>query len=78
MSNNRRAALSVVSVAFVVTHLCGKHISAAVNQHATIKETVFSVWAALRLHNEDLTQLQLELSSGVGSWQNNGKKGITL
>jgi hypothetical protein len=42
--------------------LCGKHISAAANQHATIEEAVFSVGAALRLYNEDLTQLELELS----------------
>jgi hypothetical protein len=40
----------------------GKHISAAVNQHATIEEVVFVVGAAPRLYNEDLTQLELELS----------------
>jgi hypothetical protein len=52
----------VVCVAFVVTQLCGRHISAAVNQHATIKEAVFSVGAAPSLNNEDLTQLELKLS----------------
>jgi hypothetical protein len=43
--------------------LCGKHISAAVNQQATIEKAVFSVKAASRLYNENLTQLELELSS---------------
>jgi hypothetical protein len=42
-------------------------MSAAVNQHATIEEAVFSVGAAARLYNEDITQLELEPSSGVGS-----------
>jgi hypothetical protein len=42
--------------------LCGKHTSAAVNQHATIEEAVFSVGTTPRLYNEDLTQLELELS----------------
>jgi hypothetical protein len=43
-------------------------------------ETVFSVGAALWLYNKDLRQLELELekASEVGSWQNNGKKGIRL
>jgi hypothetical protein len=36
-------------------------ISAAVNQHTTIEEAVFSVGAAPRLYNEDLKQLELEL-----------------
>jgi hypothetical protein len=31
------------SAALVGTQLCGKHISAAVNQHATIEAVVFSV-----------------------------------
>jgi hypothetical protein len=48
---------SVVSAALFATQRGVKHISAAVNQHATIKE-VFSVGAALRLYNEDLTQLR--------------------
>jgi hypothetical protein len=40
---------------------CGKHISAAVNQHATIEEGVFSMGGAPRLYNEDLRPLELEL-----------------
>jgi hypothetical protein len=32
--------------------------SAAVNQHATIEEAVFSVGATPRLYNEDFTQLE--------------------
>jgi hypothetical protein len=39
-----------------------------VNQHATIEEAVFSVGAAPRLCNNGLTQLELELSPGVGSF----------
>jgi hypothetical protein len=46
--------------ASVATQRCGKHISAAVNQHATIEKAVFSVGAAPRLYNEDFTQLELE------------------
>jgi hypothetical protein len=45
----------------VATQRCGKHISAAVNQRATIWETVFSMGAAPRLYNENLTQPELEL-----------------
>jgi hypothetical protein len=45
----------------VATQLFGKHIFAAVNQHATVEKAVFSVGAAPRLYNEDLTQLELEL-----------------
>jgi hypothetical protein len=58
-----------VSEALVAMQRCGKHISAAVNQHATIEEPVFSVGAAPRLHNEDLRQLELrtELSFGIPS-----------
>jgi hypothetical protein len=52
---------SVVHAGRVATQRCGKHISAAVNQHATIKEAAFSLWSAPTLHNEDLTQLELEL-----------------
>jgi hypothetical protein len=37
------------------------NISAAVNQHATIDEAVFSVGAAPSPYNEDLMQLELEL-----------------
>jgi hypothetical protein len=51
----------VVRVALVATQRCGKHISAAANQHATIEEAVFSAVAAPRLYNEDLRQLELEL-----------------
>jgi hypothetical protein len=36
------------------------NISAAVNQHATIEEVVFSGVAAPRLYKEDLTQLELK------------------
>jgi hypothetical protein len=34
---------SVDPVAFVAAQLCGKHISAAANQHTTIREAVFPV-----------------------------------
>jgi hypothetical protein len=44
----------------------------------TIEERCFLAGADPRLYNEDLTQLGSELSSGVGSWQNKGKKGSTL
>jgi hypothetical protein len=44
-----------------VACIADKHISAAVNQHVTVKEGVFSVGAAPRLYNEDLKQLR-ELS----------------
>jgi hypothetical protein len=59
--------------------LCGKHISVAVNQQATIEGTVFFGGTAPSLYNEDLTQLErdlrcfavvvrgIESSSGVGS-----------
>jgi hypothetical protein len=61
--DNRRAMFfSVVSAALVAMQQCRKHISATVNQHATIQEAVFSVGAALRLYNKNLTQLELELS----------------
>jgi hypothetical protein len=52
----------VVCAAPFAKQLCGKHISAEVNQHATIEEAVFSVRAATRLYNKDLRQLELELS----------------
>jgi hypothetical protein len=32
------------------------------NRHTTIKEAVFSVGSTLRLYNEDLMQLELQLS----------------
>jgi hypothetical protein len=43
--------------------LCNSAVntSAAVNQHATIVEAVFSVEVAPRLYNEDPRQLELEL-----------------
>jgi hypothetical protein len=85
--NSRRAVFSVVCVACSATQRFDKHISAAVNQHVTILEGVCSVGAAPRLYNEDLGQLRelnrvrswqlqqrIEGVSGIGSWQNNGKK----
>jgi hypothetical protein len=51
-----------VCATLVATQLRGKHISAAVNQHATVEEAVFSVGAVPRLYNDDLTPLELELS----------------
>jgi hypothetical protein len=57
--------ISVVIAAFVVTQRRTKHISAAVNQNATIEEAVFSVGVAPRLYNEDLTQIELEMSESA-------------
>jgi hypothetical protein len=61
---------------------CRKHISSTINQHATMEEEGFYVGVAPRPYNEDLTQLELKLSSGVGSCsrelRRNGKKGIRL
>jgi hypothetical protein len=54
--NNRIAVFSVICAARVATQLCGKHTSAAVNQHATIEEEIFSVGAAPSLYNQDLAQ----------------------
>jgi hypothetical protein len=51
-----------IRAALVATQLCGKYTSAAANQHATIEGAVFSVGVTPRLYNEDLTQLELELS----------------
>jgi predicted transcriptional regulator len=53
--SNSRAVFTAVRDARVATRRSGKHISAAVNQQATISEAVFSVGAAPRLYNEDLT-----------------------
>jgi hypothetical protein len=53
--NNRRVMFSAVRAARVATQRCGKHISSAVNQHATTVKAVFSVGAAPRLYNEDVT-----------------------
>jgi hypothetical protein len=62
----------MVSAALVATQRCGKHISAAVNEHATIAEAVLSIGVTPKLYNEDLRQLELETRVfGVGSWQNN-------
>jgi hypothetical protein len=58
---DRRAVFPVVRASLVARQRCGKHISVAVNQNATIEETVFSVGAAPRLHNEDLRQSEIEL-----------------
>jgi GTP:adenosylcobinamide-phosphate guanylyltransferase len=51
-----------IRAALVATQRCVKHISAAVNQHATMEEAAFSVGATPRLYIEDLTQLESELS----------------
>jgi hypothetical protein len=51
----------VVSAALIGMQRCGKHISIAVSQHATIEEAVFSVGVAPRLYNEDFKQLESEL-----------------
>jgi hypothetical protein len=61
----RRAVLSVVHVARFATQRCGKQISAAVNQHATIEDAVFSVGTAPRLYNEDLMKLELVVKPPV-------------
>jgi hypothetical protein len=62
MHNNRTAVFCVVHTACVATQWCGKHFSAAVNQHVTTSEVEFSVGDTLRPYNEDLKQLDLELS----------------
>jgi hypothetical protein len=56
-----QVAFSVVRAAQVAMQLCGKHIFAAVNQHPTIEEGVFCGTTS-RLNNENLTQLELELT----------------
>jgi hypothetical protein len=48
----------LVRTARVATRWCGKHVSAAVNQQATIGEAVFSLGVFQRLYNEDLRQLR--------------------
>jgi hypothetical protein len=76
------------SASRVAAQLCGKHISAAVNQQATIKEAVFSVGTAPMLY-EGLTQVELELSRvselavvaedcESRQTENNSKKGVRL
>jgi predicted metal-dependent peptidase len=52
----------VVRAANVAKQRWDKHIPATVNQHATIEEAAFSVETASRQYNEDLTQLETELS----------------
>jgi hypothetical protein len=59
--NNRRTVFSMICAARVVTQRCGNHISAAVNQHATIDVAVFSVGPP----QEYVTRISR--SSGVGS-----------
>jgi hypothetical protein len=56
--NHRRVVFSVVRVAPVVTQRWGKYISAAMNEHETTQEVVFSARIAPRLHKEDLTRLE--------------------
>jgi hypothetical protein len=56
--------------------LCGTHISAAVNQHATLEEVVFSVGL---LHNEDLAQLEsIEFRDASLPGYELGSRGIEL
>jgi hypothetical protein len=62
--NNVRALSSVVRAAVVAAQWCGEHISAAVNQHATITEVVISEGAAPRQYNETLRQLRELRESG--------------
>jgi hypothetical protein len=58
--NIRKAVFSVIRAARVAMQQCGKHISAAVNQHATIEEAVFSMGPpGGYIYNEDLKQLEL-------------------
>jgi hypothetical protein len=53
---------SVVRAARFATQWCSKHISAAVNQHAAIEEAMLFAGVAPKVYNEDLTQLELEVS----------------
>jgi hypothetical protein len=59
--NNRKAVFSVLSAGLVATQRCGKHVSAAMNEHATIEEAMFCVQSAPMLYNEALTQIEVEL-----------------
>jgi hypothetical protein len=52
-----RVVFSVVIAELIATRRCGKHISAAVDQQATIEEAVFSMGSTSRLYNEDIRQL---------------------
>jgi hypothetical protein len=58
---------SAVRAARVAMQQCGKHISAAVNQHATVEEAVFSVGAAPRLHNEEKLKARVEAGSNTST-----------
>jgi hypothetical protein len=81
----KRTRTTMVHAGLVATQWCGKHMSAAVNQHATIHGAVFSVGATPRLYNEELMQLEWELSwvpelavaadnwGSHRSWQNDTK-----
>jgi hypothetical protein len=53
--NNRRAVFSVANTALVAMQRRSKHIYAAVNQHATLEEALFSVGAAQKIEYEALT-----------------------
>jgi hypothetical protein len=53
---------SVVRAVRIAAQRWSKQISAAVNQHATTGEAVFSVGFRLRLYNKNLAQLETELS----------------
>jgi hypothetical protein len=59
--NNIRAVFSVAHAKSATTQRCSKHISAAVNQLATIEEALFYLGTAPRLYKEDLRQLEREL-----------------
>jgi hypothetical protein len=52
----------VVGDALVATQRWGKQTSAAVTQHATIEEVMFSVGAVPSLYNEDLRELESEVT----------------
>jgi hypothetical protein len=60
--NNRREVFSMVHTMCIATQLCGKHISAAVNQNATVEEAVFTVGSPHAYITRISTQLELELS----------------
>jgi hypothetical protein len=63
-----KSGISVVSAALVAMQRCGKHISAAVNQQATIEEEVFSVGAArCYITRVSTARIRIESSFGVGS-----------
>jgi hypothetical protein len=51
----------------IATQLCSNHISATVNQNATIEQAVFSMGTNPKLYNDDLMQLELESRVEDGS-----------